>query len=70
MLELIFRCRARMAIVYGRVDPRPIAGERFVAAALGRPPARAPERPGELGFRGRALEIRPMPARVDRRRAS
>jgi hypothetical protein len=65
MLAYVFRHRARIALVYGRVSPLPLAGSRFrdtadlERAALGSPP----ERPGQLGFRGRHLEARPMPPR-------
>lgn len=71
MLDLIFRRRARMAVVYGRVDPLPLAGERFAGVACARQALRsAPERPGEVGFRGKQLVLRPMPARTGFRRTA
>ena len=70
MLNVIFRHRERMAIVYGRVSPLPLAGERFRTSALEREAlAHAPRAPGQLGFRGRHFLLRPLPPRVDRRRA-
>lgn len=63
MLDLIFRNRARMAAVYGRVEPGPLAGERFQGPA---PKAAlpAPLRAGQVGTRGRSLVALPMPRRV------
>jgi hypothetical protein len=67
MLDVIFRHRARMAVVYGRIAPWPLAGERFRRAAVERRALRRPPKaPGEVGFRGRALVLRPMPARARR----
>ena len=71
MLSWIFRNRARMQIVYGTVEPPPLAGARFGRShggdarrpdGLGLPPA--PARPGELRRFGRRVEMRPMPRRV------
>ena len=71
MLDLIFRRRARMAVVYGRVDPLPLAGERFQAPQVARPAlSAAPQRPGQLGFVGRGLVAKPMPPRAGRRRGA
>jgi len=54
-----------MAIVYGRVAPGPLAGQRFAtgveAPAL---PKRAPRRPGELTRTMRGVSLKPMPRRV------
>lgn len=65
MLDVIFRCRERMAVIYGRVAPGPLAGERFSATesepAL---PRGKPRRPGELTRSGRGVALRPMPRRV------
>jgi hypothetical protein len=62
MLDLIFRQRARMAAVYGRVEPSPLAGERF-AAATSRATG-APQRHGQVGRKGRSTLALPMPRRV------
>jgi hypothetical protein len=64
MLAHVFRHRARIAVVYGRVSPLPLAGSRFQGPELERAAlSAAPERPGQLGFRGRSLILRPMPPR-------
>ncbi len=71
MLDLIFRCRARMAVVYGRVAPSPLAGARFQTAAVARHALdQVPQRPGEVGFKGKLLVMRPLPSRVERRRGA
>lgn len=65
MLAHVFRHRARIALVYGRVSPHPLAGARFQGPGLERAAlAGPPERPGQLGFRGRSLIVRPMPPRT------
>ena len=70
MLAWIFRHRARLQVVYGRVPPPPLAGARFSEAE---PPGleqlvesgRGPLEPGRLRLRARGqVEIRPMPRRV------
>ncbi len=62
MLDLIFRQRARMAAVYGRVEPGPLAGERFAVPPS--TPASAPKRHGQVGRKGRSTLALPMPRRV------
>jgi hypothetical protein len=65
VLNLILRHRERMAIVYGRVSPLPLAGPRFAPATAERQDlAYAPKRPGEIGFSGRHLLVRPLPRRA------
>ncbi|MBM3989484.1 MAG: hypothetical protein FJ298_00595 [Planctomycetes bacterium] len=62
MLNLIFRQRARMAAVYGRVSPGELAGERF--ATLRGVPAKAPRRHGQVGRKGQSTVALPMPRRT------
>jgi len=66
MLDVIFRQRARMAAVYGRVSPGELAGERFSAPTEGRAAAdgAAPRRHGQVGRKGRATVALPMPRRA------
>jgi hypothetical protein len=65
MLNVIFRCRERMAIVYGRVAPGTLAGSRFAerepTAVL---PKGKPRRPGHLSRNSRGVSLKPMPRRV------
>lgn len=62
MLDLIFRQRARMAAVYGRVAPGMLAGERFAAPPSATVPE--PRRHGQVGRKGRATVALPMPRRT------
>jgi hypothetical protein len=65
MFDLVFRCRERMALVYGRVAPGPLAGARFAVPSP--PPALPtgkPRRPGELARSRNGVSVRPMPRRV------
>lgn len=62
MLDLIFRQRARMAAVYGRVEPGPLAGERFAVPRT--PSAGEPRRHGHVGRKGRSTLAVPMPRRI------
>ena len=69
MLSWVFRFRARLQVVYGRVESPPLVGARFASRQESLPlPDRAqsgPARPGELRLRARGqVEIRPMPRRV------
>jgi len=74
MLAWIFRHRSRLQVVYGTVEPPPLAGARFArASALDQAGAGAsaiprdtlgPPRPGELRRKKKTLELRPMPRRV------
>lgn len=69
MLSWIFRHRARLQVIYGRVEGPPLAGERFRVAgqAVAALPAAGPDpaAPGELRLRRDGqVEIRPMPRRV------
>lgn len=64
MLDLIFRCRERMAVVYGRVSPGPMAGTRFQNAPAAALPRGKPGRPGDLARNSRGVSVRPMPRRV------
>jgi len=64
VLSWIFRYRQRLAVVYGRVAPAPLAGERFRGArGEGFEELRPREevRPGRLAWRGRSLIVGPMP---------
>ncbi len=67
MLNLIFRHRARMSAIYGRVEPVGLAGERFEKAPAIRRPA--PTSPGQVGRKGALTLAVPMPKRI-RRKAS
>lgn len=62
MLDLIFRQRARMAAVYGRVGPGQLAGERFASQPAA--PGPEPRRHGQVGRKGRATVALPMPRRT------
>ncbi len=62
MLDVIFRQRARMAAVYGRVETGPLAGERFAAGSSSA--AGEPQRHGQVGRKGRSMLALPMPRRV------
>ena len=65
MLNWIYRRRARMAAVYGRVEAGPLAGERFAAPSPAAPlRSAAAERPGETVQSGRYVVVRPMPPRA------
>jgi hypothetical protein len=66
VLDLIFRHRARMQVVYGRVEAPSLAGERF-SKPQPRPPGPLPKRPGQIGTRGKAVVAIPMPKRVRKR---
>ena len=67
MLSWVFRHRARLQVIYGRVEGPKLAGERF---NLSREPALLaagpePTQPGAVRLRARGqVEIRPMPRRV------
>ena len=70
VLAWIFRHRARLQVVYGRVPPPRLVGARFAEPA---PPrleelverGEGPLEPGRLRLRARGqVEIRPMPRRV------
>jgi hypothetical protein len=64
VLSWIFRYRQRLTIIYGRVAPAALAGERFRGTRtegfeeLG---PRSPVRPGRLAWRGQHLVVAPMP---------
>lgn len=62
MLNVIFRQRARMAAVYGRVAPGELAGERFASAPS--VPSKEPRRHGQVGRKGRSTVALPMPRRT------
>jgi hypothetical protein len=67
MLSWVFRHRARLQVIYGRVEGPQLAGERFRLIREPAPLAGGPEpaRPGEVRLRARGqVEIRPMPRRV------
>jgi hypothetical protein len=66
MLNVIFRCRERMAVIYGRVEPGELAGQRFARAPGAALPAGRPQRPGELTRSGERVSLRPMPRRTGR----
>ncbi len=66
MFDLIFRCRERMAVVYGRVAPGPLAGARFVLEPRAALPIGRPQRPGELARTTRGVSVRPMTRRAGR----
>ena len=59
---MIFRQRARMAAVYGRVSPGVLAGERFASAPAA--PPTAPRRHGQVGRKGQSTIALPMPRRT------
>ena len=68
MLSWVFRHRARLQVIYGRVAGPKLAGERFSQGQEPEPLAATgpePARPGEIRLRARGqVEIRPMPRRV------
>ena len=68
MLAWVFRHRARLQAIYGRVEGPPLAGERFRAPEPGASVERAGARPAAPGAlrqrRDGTIEIRPMPRRV------
>ncbi len=64
MLNVIFRCRERMALIYGRVAPGPLAGARFAIEPPQVLPKGRARRPGELVRTARSVSVRPMPRRV------
>jgi len=69
MLSWVFRHRARLQAIYGRVEGPQLAGERFrsrtVPGAAIQPAGPDPAPPGELRVRpGGQIEVRPMPRRV------
>jgi hypothetical protein len=66
VLDLIFRHRARMQVVYGRVAAPSLAGERF-SGPQPTPPGALPKRPGQIGPRGKSTVAIPMPKRVRNR---
>jgi hypothetical protein len=69
VLSWIFLHRARLQVIYGRVAPPPLAGERFAgdagpATVASRQRGGRDARPGELWRNGRVIALRPMPRRV------
>jgi hypothetical protein len=66
VLDWIYRRRARMAAIYGRVHPGPLPGARFAGGApQARPEVGALTRPGAAARRGRTVTLHPLPRRVD-----
>ncbi len=66
MFDVIFRCRERMAVIYGRVAPGALAGARFAGEPRATLPRSRAQRPGELTRTARSVSLRPMPRRAGR----